>query len=85
MTVFRRCRFCDFLGGNKVRYSTRHYAHPECGVKAKGLRWLDIPLRPYLARATSVEEILGLLPEDQRTPENIEYIRSRVEYPSKGE
>lgn len=35
------CRFCGERGESLVKYGTRHYAHAECGLKAKGVAFFD--------------------------------------------
>lgn len=62
------CRFCDKseFDSNMVKYGTRHYAHPACLYKAKGIAAIDalqtwqirqIAVLPMMEAGVPVEKI----------------------------
>lgn len=35
------CRFCGDSDGRLIKYGTRHYAHPHCGLEKFGAKFFD--------------------------------------------
>lgn len=72
--MFNTCRFCKDWRENKygdlIKYGVRHYAHADCGLKAKGTKFFDaLPEWRLQQFPIFAAKDTGFLPELQKRTE----------------
>lgn len=55
--LYRNCAFCIDGGTDLIKYSTRHYAHAACLLRAKGAEFIArLPLAPQKQAQTALRD-----------------------------